>query len=533
MGTSVVEHSESNLSVESLIIKNPFLFELLKDQSEELALLAVSVNPKALAAIPEQYQTLEVCKRAILNDMTSFPFIINPSTEICHYALGISSCDLECILDNIEGIIDKPPILKNIILNISSNANLMIYQKKFPVEVWTENLIQEIMCVSGKTLQKANFIIFLLQIGLELTSRIKCCVLCNCWTYVKKIVEFEFNENDAKYYLQNYRSCTEVAFIGEKLYGAVDLTDKEFYKSNNKITALKFAKHITNKMVLITALNSPWIVIDICQKRGLLTAELMINILDVGSHIITKNFDKESVDRIKILQSLKNIKISKEQLKTIKRMCKPIAKYFVVETKTQTDNNESVDNNTPLHRQKRNDGYDILRLDKTNLKKEDYEASVKINGILIHCVPAKERTLELCGMAYGQNKKSIKFFPDEIRNEILNQEETKVRQEEETKVRQEEEMKVRQEEEMKVRQEAEKQLVEKEIKNAKQYYDVLIFEGTKDHVFAVSNWNLEDEMASLLCIYESGVLFKQCNFGYKFYHFCNKIKSVIIPNKGK
>ena len=79
--------SKLMLNIIARISKDPFSFEHLgKDQTEDMALLAVSIDPMVLRIVPQIYQTYQVCKEAIIKNPLVLQYIKKPLQR--HFPTG-------------------------------------------------------------------------------------------------------------------------------------------------------------------------------------------------------------------------------------------------------------------------------------------------------------------------------------------------------------------------------------------------------------------------------------------------------------
>lgn len=516
------------LTVEEQIIENPFIFGQIEPKTEELALLAVNINPKSLLVIPEPFQTFEVCRFAINLEINSFPFIKNPTKEICDYALTTFG-QFRYLLSYIKNPITDPIIAEKIILDNSCSG----YFKQISLEVWTIDFVYDVLKkleMRGHSVQN-DFVSFIKTIGFkpeEFDSKNKILLLLN---FEKGINISDITDEDIKYFLMSdSRDVTRLC----GRYNSIELSPIEFYKCKSKSLALKYAKTITDNMIRITACNSLSKTMDILTARGMLDGNTLIKILQVAYNNL------QSIKGTDCAVTLKKIVLTNDQLEIIRNSFPKMLEYLSIDkifqnTKPEeslfallkksitadnpvitkallikeimnpnlvseetiltigqlkqifNDENEQSKQNASTGARKFDDGYNMFR--SKNPSNEEFIEAVTKNGEYLQYVPYCRLVSSLCVTACLQTKEAIKWVPENIKNEVLD----KVAK-----------------------------IVEPK------YYRVICSNKMTKKNCEIVAWNLDEECAALRKEYPNTLSFKHTASGFKFYDGQTKLKSIII-----
>ena len=361
-------------TIEQQLIEDPFSFELIENKTEELAALAVSIEPKSLAVIPEEYQTELVCKSAIRRMASSIEFVKKPTIKLCNYAILGSS--------NVEKILDFIPILDGnfkVILRIMEYVRItsldMILRTKFPISTWTEALIVEIFsnnCVSDNNLN--CFIKFLQESGIHLTPSMTKILRSKYCLSTRLTVSINWTEKDIKKRLESYMYIDIEK--DQKVLAPIYISLSEFYKSDStsQLVILTHTKNITEEMILCCGITYPSRVINICLQRGILTADLLVKIVSIKSHKQKPelNIRHEAYTEDNIAE-LNKIEFTQEQLKIIQSISPDLAKLC----------NKNVDVTTPDQIEKKDQIKDQLRIiikNNTDTIISNYLEKINSNG---------------------------------------------------------------------------------------------------------------------------------------------------------
>ena len=274
------------------ILKNPFYFEQIPPDAmtKELALLAISVNPHCIRVIPKEYQTNLVCIEALTKDPLVLQWIKQPIQQYYDFVLDnlpyINHDEIFSLLLKIIPAVNMTSMygsnvaqLACLIGTLSKNI-LESFVLHIPTNFWTTLLLCDILSrINGSNNSLHCFLDLLQQHGVTMSISVK---KRFPFPYIKKLTNgFEFTEELAiKYIKYNYHLPDDIKL---KWASCLNLTFTDVYKSRNRILALKMCKKPSYKIIMLCAIENPWKTINCCLKRGILTGELLSNIIDTDS----------------------------------------------------------------------------------------------------------------------------------------------------------------------------------------------------------------------------------------------------------
>ena len=432
------------LSAQEKIIRDPFSFELLEEKTEELALLAVTINQKALVVIPEQYQTYDVCKKAIKNNMLTFKFIKNPTEKLYNYALLHVSLYSDDVFDKIDTFSININVIKRIV-RLGPYSVL----KKIPKDSWSDIVILELLKdLSIKTDSICKVVELLKKEGIEFSPKASRKIVKKC-SLDNVLPPIDLDENLVKYYLKSLYPYNNNK-IPLKFIASINMTDSEFYNYCNTKLVIPYIKNVTEPMILLCARDNPMFTIEFCIERNILTDSLLFRIIERS--------DCFKIDKCRpaLQERIKNADLSIEQLEIIKKKNRNVYEFIfehntklkqnmkdndrlaytlryllktrsirdVINSKDLTEEmsfinigqlkqilNEPGISNEPLQF---NDHNNMFR--RGNPIDEDYEKAVTHNWMYLQYLPIKNRTLLVCAIAYKQNKEAEIWIPETIKN---------------------------------------------------------------------------------------------------------------------
>lgn len=453
-------------SIEQQLLEDPFSFERVENKSEELALLAVSINPKVLAIIPEEYQTKAVCKCAIKQNAINIKFVKRPTMGLYNYAI-LNAYNVQDVLEYVPLLSDNVDVIRKIVRRIHCQDLYLVLKTNFHVNIWTEALILEIL--SGDWLLGTDleiFIKFLRESGLQITNSIrKALRLKNGLNQQNLLVDW--TEHDIRKSLESYVNVRLIT--NRNLLETMEVTLSEFYKSSSasQLDVLTYTKNIKEEMILYCAVRKPSDVINVCLRRGILTADLLVKIISTKFHTIKPQIDINNKSyTTSNIELLKRIDFTEDQLKTIYDTSPGLAKLcnkgIDVETAEQREKNKqlirdqlktAIVNNTeaiistylnmerhvvsnfavlsssqlkkeldniskgPTLFTQISDHNDMFRVEKPG--ENEYLKAVEHDWYNLRFVPTVSRTLPVCIMAYQQRKNALQYIPDNLKNDVL------------------------------------------------------------------------------------------------------------------
>lgn len=448
------------------LIRDPFSFELLKEPSESLAFFCVNENPRALVVIPEQYQTYEVCKRALLKDPLIIVYVKSQTFEICswiinkHFARSTFS-KKQLLLDKINVTRTSNKAMKNII-KYSNIRNICDNMKKFVDFAWTDDFIKEIvkeLCRDRVSDKLKIFIDFIKQAGYILAFDSRKVIIKSYFSSYKIL---EFTQEDVKCYLK-YHEMDEV--MREMWKGLVDFEANEIFFCKSKKDGLICADSWFDDAILSYAGKKLWSCIKICMDDEGLDGALLKKIFSLDS-IDSRNAELIPDYMDQYLTFIANMKINSEELEIVRIKSHAFAVYLTrhcdAAKQFQVPNNDiskifelalsgyfsSRDANMNLvkyienyendqavvslsqikdiinrkekettERLDRKDHNDMFRYN--SLSENTITRALMHDGTYLRYVEPERRTLELCKSAYEQNVNVAQWIPEHLLNMIV------------------------------------------------------------------------------------------------------------------
>lgn len=266
------------------IIENPFCFGELVNKTDELALLAVSINPHALQYIPIKYQKYNICKAALQKDPRVLVHILAP--RLVYYKIAVKSSIYSPLLGEIIDMIPEwylrvfqvfPKVLLRVV-NISTVVYLGKFLRKLPLILWNNTIIYDLLC--GISFKNEEVLVeFLRERNVPFSKRVNKLLLKSSSASRNSLVGMD--EKMVKYCLKHNIGLSKD--IKTKWARGVTFTLNDFQKMFDKRTALELCKNITHEMlILYSSTTTPWTVINVFLQMGLLTGSLLVDVIKVA-----------------------------------------------------------------------------------------------------------------------------------------------------------------------------------------------------------------------------------------------------------